>query len=156
MKSKILKPLGTLVRIVKYSDASGLNGKRGTVIGISADFAEMTYYIVQMDKMILDNGYSALAITEHCLEDVGYKSDYSSRWMAYPTHIPDAYKVVVVSSEDGTLAYDWYEPSAMGVGRFSENHGPVKFWMEKEIFDCTAPDYIKREVVPLYGTMKTK
>lgn len=57
---------GQRVKLTK-TGSSELDGLEGTLIGIAADFAEMTSYIVDMDKPLSYHPWSAIAMTEHCL-----------------------------------------------------------------------------------------
>ncbi len=56
-------------RVVFHKTASVLDGLSGKVIGISADFAEMTFYIVKLDLPLKDFKWSAIVMTEHCLKE---------------------------------------------------------------------------------------
>lgn len=57
---------GTAVRISNLPHDNNLLGRVGRVIGVSS-MAPVKHYIVQMDGL-MDNGYSALSITEACLD----------------------------------------------------------------------------------------
>ena len=64
----------TQVKLVR-TGSDELNGRTGKVIGISADYAEMAFYIVLMDEKLPYHDWKAIAITEHCLEKVQYESN---------------------------------------------------------------------------------
>lgn len=53
---------------VKFINAPGLTGLTGTILGIASDLYGTRTFIVGLDQPM--SNFSALAITEHCLEVV--------------------------------------------------------------------------------------
>ena len=54
---------------IHHTTSPFLDGKYAHVKGISSNHAEATYYIIEMYEL-LENGYTNLVLSEHCLESV--------------------------------------------------------------------------------------
>ena len=56
------------VVVVNTTDKE-LDGRQGEILGLAQDFPEGKFYIVGFDEP-LERGWSAIVLTEHCLEPV--------------------------------------------------------------------------------------
>lgn len=62
--------VGNRVKIVRTN--SLLDNRQGMIIGVTASFPDMKYYILLMDEPLVDNNpmHKGLSMTQHCLEKI--------------------------------------------------------------------------------------
>jgi hypothetical protein len=81
--------------------------------------------------------------------------EFLKYWEMFETSKPELFQIVVTKSKAGTMALDWLEPVGgdegawEGVACFSEENGPVKFWMAKDLFARVAPPWALAHLAPL-------
>ena len=76
-------------------------------------------------------------------------------WELFETSKPALFQIVVTKTKAGTMSLDWLEPVGgdegawEGVACFSEENGPVKFWMAQDLFERVAPPWALAHLEPL-------
>ena len=56
--------------VIHATSDSELDGITGTILGVTAEHAEMAVYIIKLDNRYPKSDWDALSITEHCLRKI--------------------------------------------------------------------------------------